>query len=93
MTTPRPNTEIPLVGTDWLADQLDAPDLRVFDRTVHLRPATPGPYLIESGRADVERAHIPGAAFSDLGVIVSIQQIDTVAADQAIAGPRRRPGR
>ena len=34
--------------------------------TVHLRPATPGPYEIESGRADYEAAHIPGAAFLDL---------------------------
>lgn len=62
-----PNTEAPLIDTDWLADHLGAPDLRVFDCTVHLRPATPGPYVIESGRADYEQAHIPGAAFVDLG--------------------------
>lgn len=55
-----------LVSTEWLAAHLDDPDLRVFDTTVHLRPATPGPYRIESGRADYEAAHIPGAAFLDL---------------------------
>lgn len=56
-----------LVSTDWLAQHLSDPDLRIFDLTVHLRPATPGPYTIESGRADYESEHIPGAAFIDLG--------------------------
>lgn len=55
-----------LVSTAWLAENLADPDLRVFDVTVHLRPATPGPYRIESGRADYEAAHVPGAAFLDL---------------------------
>jgi thiosulfate/3-mercaptopyruvate sulfurtransferase len=55
-----------LVSTDWLAAHLADDDLRLFDVTVHLRPATPGPYAIESGRADYENAHIPGAAFLDL---------------------------
>lgn len=56
-----------LVSTEWLADNLDDPALRVFDVTVHLRPANPGPYTIESGRADYEAGHIPGAAFLDIG--------------------------
>lgn len=55
-----------LVSTAWLADNMQDPDLRVFDATVHLRPATPGPYRIESGRADYEAGHIPGAGFLDL---------------------------
>lgn len=55
-----------LVSTDWLAAHIDDPDLRIFDTTVHLRPAHPGPYRIESGRADYEAGHIPGAAFLDL---------------------------
>jgi len=55
-----------LVSTDWLARHFRDPDLRIFDVTVHLRPATPGPYKIESGRSDYETAHIPGAAFIDL---------------------------
>jgi len=60
-----------LISTQALADRLqrgDAPrPLRLFDATVHLRPAQPGPYVIESGRADYEAAHIPSAAFIDLG--------------------------
>lgn len=55
-----------LVSTEWLEAHLGDPDLRVFDVTVHLRPATPGPYRIESGRADYEARHIPSAAFLDL---------------------------
>lgn len=55
-----------LVSADWLAANLGDPDLRVFDATVHLRPAKPGPYVVESGRADYEAGHIPGAAFLDL---------------------------
>jgi thiosulfate/3-mercaptopyruvate sulfurtransferase len=55
-----------LVSTAWLAANLQDPDLRIYDVTVHLRPATPGPYTIESGRTDYEAAHVPGAAFLDL---------------------------
>jgi len=55
-----------LVSTAWLEAHLGDPDLRVFDTTVHLRPASPGPYRIESGRADYEASHVPGAAFLDL---------------------------
>jgi len=55
-----------LVSTEWLATHIGDPDLRLFDVTVHLRPATPGPYAIESGRSDYEAGHIPGAAFLDL---------------------------
>ena len=55
-----------LVSTEWLAGHLGEEELRIFDVTVHLRPATPGPYAIESGRADYEAGHVPGAAFLDL---------------------------
>lgn len=55
-----------LVSTGWLASHLDDPGVRIFDATVHLRPAQPGPYRVESGRADYEAGHIPGAAFVDL---------------------------
>jgi len=60
----------PLISTDALAEKLARPDardrLRLYDATVHLRPAQPGPYVVESGRADYEAAHIPSAAFIDL---------------------------
>lgn len=55
-----------LVSTAWLADELGAQDLRLYDVTVHLRPTDKGPYRIESGRQDYLDAHIPGAAFIDL---------------------------
>ena len=55
-----------LVSTAWLADNLGDPDLRIFDATVHLRPSTPGPYRIESGRDDYRTGRIPGAGFLDL---------------------------
>jgi thiosulfate/3-mercaptopyruvate sulfurtransferase len=60
-----------LVSTEWLAGHLDDRDLRIYDVTVHLRPATPGPYKVESGRADYETAHVPGAAFLDLALDLS----------------------
>ena len=42
----------PLVGTDWLADHLDDPDLRL----IHVSP----------NRRVYNKRHIPGAVFSDL---------------------------
>lgn len=60
-----------LVSADWLQRHLGDPDLRIFDATVHLRPSTPGPYRVESGRADYEAGHIPGAAFADLAADLS----------------------
>lgn len=60
-----------LVSTDWVQAHLSDPGVRIFDATVHLRPSTPGPYRIESGRADYEAAHIPGAAFVDLATELS----------------------
>ncbi|MEZ5551055.1 MAG: sulfurtransferase [Pseudomonadales bacterium] len=49
-----------------LAAEISAGDesLRIFDATVYLKPAERG-YRAESGRADYEQAHIPGAAFLD----------------------------
>jgi thiosulfate/3-mercaptopyruvate sulfurtransferase len=55
----------PLVETGWLSEHLDDPDLRVLDCTVFLRPVEGGVRL-ESGRAEWEKAHIPGSAFADL---------------------------
>ena len=55
-----------LVSTDWLADNLDDPDVRVFESTVFLRPRDGGGYRVESGRAEYDSGHIPGAGFLDL---------------------------
>lgn len=55
-----------LVSTDWLAAHLDDPDVRIFESTVFLRPRDGGGYRVESGRAEYDSGHIPGAGFLDL---------------------------
>lgn len=55
-----------LVETDWLQIHLADPDLRIFDCTTYLLPDPKAVYRIESGRADWEKGHIPGAGFIDL---------------------------
>ncbi len=56
-----------LVSTQWLADHLAAPDVRVVDASW---------YMPDSGRharAEYEREHIPGAVFFDLDEIADSQ--------------------
>ena len=50
----------PLVSTSWLAEHLDAPDIRVVDATWYLPNAGRDP------RAEYVAAHIPGAVFFDI---------------------------
>jgi thiosulfate/3-mercaptopyruvate sulfurtransferase len=87
-----------LVSTAWLADNLGDPDLRIFDVTVNLRPSTPGPYSVESGRPEYEAGHIPGAAFLDLARDLSdatsrlnftMPPVEAFAAAMGAAGVRR----
>ncbi len=52
-----------LVEPDWLAEQLEAPDVRVLECTTYMFPQPVGPSRIESGRPDYEAAHIPGAQY------------------------------
>ena len=62
----------PLIDADALAAVLDDPALRLFDVTVNLvRPPDGGPYTVQSGRAEYEREHIPGAAFADIAGALS----------------------
>jgi thiosulfate/3-mercaptopyruvate sulfurtransferase len=58
----------PLVSTDWLADHLDHPKLRVFDANVHLAPPAEGStgWTQSTGHPEYLTAHIPGAAFADI---------------------------
>jgi thiosulfate/3-mercaptopyruvate sulfurtransferase len=56
-----------LISTEELARRMDAPALRVFDCTTYLRPRPEGGYNAESGQANYDKGHIPGAAFLDLG--------------------------
>jgi thiosulfate/3-mercaptopyruvate sulfurtransferase len=57
----------PIVSTQWLADHLDLPGLRIFDTSVYLtvNPAGPG-YITESGRSRWAAAHVPGAGFLEM---------------------------
>lgn len=49
-----------LVSTQWLADHITNPDLRILDASWHM-PATG-----RDGRAEYDREHIPGARFFDI---------------------------
>jgi thiosulfate/3-mercaptopyruvate sulfurtransferase len=57
----------PLVDVGTLSEHLHDPELRLFDISVRLLPAQGGgPNVVESGRVEYEREHIPGAAFADI---------------------------
>ena len=53
-----------LIEPQTLADELTDGEIKIFDATVHLVPAEKG-YRAESGLADYQAGHIPGAAFLD----------------------------
>ena len=56
-----------LVETEWLAQHLADPEVRVLECTVYLHPAeVPGGFRVESGRAKWAEGHIPHAGFVDL---------------------------
>jgi thiosulfate/3-mercaptopyruvate sulfurtransferase len=57
-----------LVETEWLAQHLDDPRVRVLECTVYLLPdaSLPGGFRVESGRSKWAEGHIPGAGFVDL---------------------------
>ena len=50
-----------LISTEELVRRLGAPALRVFDCTTYLRPRPEGGYTAESGRANYDKGHVPGA--------------------------------
>jgi len=60
MTKNDPKT---LVSTDWLADHLSDPDLRVLDGSYYL------PDMDRDARAEYAAGHIPGARFFDIDEI------------------------
>ena len=56
-----------LVETEWMAQHLEDPGVRLLECTVYLQPTDgPFPYRVESGRAKWAEGHIPGAGFIDL---------------------------
>lgn len=52
-----------LVSTDWLAEHMSAPDLRILDASWYL------PSEGRDGKAEYEKAHIPAARFFDIDEI------------------------
>ena len=65
-----------LISTEELARRMGAHGLRIFDCTTYLRPRPEGGYAAESGRANYDKGHIPGAGFLDLGGELSDKQSD-----------------
>jgi thiosulfate/3-mercaptopyruvate sulfurtransferase len=58
-------TEQSLVSTDWLAQHLHDPNMRIVDIRGHVLPASnPLPHYFNH-RSDYEQSHIPGAVFID----------------------------
>lgn len=55
-----------LVTTEWLAQELSAPDLRVVDATFFATDTS------RNAAAQYEAAHIPGAVFMDLAEIADL---------------------
>ncbi len=54
-----------LVSTDWLAERLGEPTIRVIDVRGHVLPASAPPPHYYAHRAEYEQSHIPGAVFVD----------------------------
>lgn len=55
----------PLVSTQWLAERLDDPRVRIVDIRGHVLPASDPPPHYFNHHEDYLQAHIPGAAFID----------------------------
>ena len=55
-----------LVSTEWLAEHLGAPDVRVVDGSWHMPAANRDP------RAEYDEQHIPGAVFFDIDAVVAL---------------------
>jgi thiosulfate/3-mercaptopyruvate sulfurtransferase len=56
-----------LVSTEWLAEQLGAPDLVLFDASWYM------PAEKRDARAEYQHAHIPGALFFDIDALADTQ--------------------
>lgn len=52
-----------LVSTEWLADHLKAPDLRIVDASWYL------PFMKRDGKTEYAERHIPGAVYFDIDEI------------------------
>ena len=72
----------PLVSTQWLAEHLDAPDLRIIDAAWYM----PGDAL--TGRGEYAKEHLPGAVFFDIDAVADrgIDLPHMLPAPEAFAG-------
>lgn len=77
----------PLVSTQWLADHLAAPDVRVVDASYSLDPS-------RDMRAEYEACHVPGAVFFDIDDIAdrTSPYKHTVPAAEVFAAKVRKLG-
>jgi thiosulfate/3-mercaptopyruvate sulfurtransferase len=55
-----------LVSTEWLAENIDQPDLVILDCSVMITQADDGTMQSHSGWENYRQGHIPGAGFADL---------------------------
>jgi thiosulfate/3-mercaptopyruvate sulfurtransferase len=55
-----------IVDTNWLAERLEDPELRLLDATTFLNFPPEGGYKVWSGRETYEEGHIPGAVYADV---------------------------
>ena len=61
------NNKFPfLISSDWLEKNLNAPNLRIFDCTVWLKPQHDKIYKIFSGKPAYDKEHIPNSDFLDV---------------------------
>ena len=69
----------PIVSTQWLAEHLDAPDVRIADASWYL------PQAGRNAKAEYASAHIPGAVFFDIDDLSD----DTSNLPHMLAGPSK----
>ena len=81
-----------LVETDWLANHLDDPDLRIVDCTQYLPDYGEKVEITTvSGRENYAKGHIPGAAYVDLlGELTDRNRQGRLRPDAAGRAVRRR---
>jgi thiosulfate/3-mercaptopyruvate sulfurtransferase len=66
-----------IVSCEWLNENLNNPDIRIYDCTtyLHYRDEDPSlPYIVESGKEKYDTGHIPNSSFLDLQLQLSDQE-------------------
>ena len=55
-----------IVTTEWLAERLNDPNLRIVDATTFMKPLEDGGITLSSGKESYQNGHIPGAVYADV---------------------------